>query len=92
MYILRLLAGKFGPICTEFPLTTFLAKILTRVPLNFQPKKKLRVNANFSTTQKKSKQSKFVFKSNFDSTMFSLTFFARDDMWKFVTKKHHGKL
>ena len=58
VYILRLLAGKFRPICTELPLTTFLAKIFTRVPLNFQPKKKLRVNANFSIPQKKSKQSK----------------------------------
>ena len=26
VYILRLLAGKFGPICTEFPLATLLAK------------------------------------------------------------------
>ena len=33
MYILRLLAGKFGSVCTEFPLTTFLLKFLTR-PVN----------------------------------------------------------
>ena len=27
------LAGKlFGPVCTEFPLTTFLVKFLTRPP------------------------------------------------------------
>lgn len=28
VYILRLLAGKLGPICIEFPLTTISAKIL----------------------------------------------------------------
>ena len=38
-YILRLLAGKFGPICTELPLSTFSAKILTRLPLKFPAKK-----------------------------------------------------
>ena len=38
-YILRLLAGKFGPICTEFPLSSFSAKILTRLPLKFPAKK-----------------------------------------------------
>ena len=31
IYTLRLLAGKFGAICTEFPLATFTAKILTRL-------------------------------------------------------------
>ena len=30
IYILRLLAGKSGTICTEFPLATLLAKILIR--------------------------------------------------------------
>ena len=34
VYILRLLAGKSGRICTEFPLATFSAKILTH-PLKF---------------------------------------------------------
>ena len=33
VYILRLLAGKSGPFCTEFPLATFSAKNLTRLPL-----------------------------------------------------------
>ena len=28
VYILRLLAGKLGPVCIEFPLTTISAKIL----------------------------------------------------------------
>ena len=60
-YILRLLAGKFGPICTEFPLSSFSAKILTRLPLKFPAKKiinsisckkKIEVNANFSTCKK----------------------------------------
>ena len=27
----EILAGKFGAICTEFPLATFTAKILTRL-------------------------------------------------------------
>ena len=31
VYILRLLAGKFGAICTEFPLATFSAKKLKRI-------------------------------------------------------------
>ena len=31
IYTLRLLAGKFVAICTEFPLATFTAKILTRL-------------------------------------------------------------
>ena len=35
VYILRLLAGKSGRICTEFPLATFSAKILTTHPLKF---------------------------------------------------------
>ena len=48
----RLLAGKFGPICTEFPLSSFSAKILTRLPLKFRAKKKIEVNANFSTCKK----------------------------------------
>ena len=30
IYILRLLAGKSGTICTEFPLATLLAEILIR--------------------------------------------------------------
>ena len=33
--LLRLLAGKSGRICTEFPLATFSAKILTTRPLKF---------------------------------------------------------
>ena len=44
MYILRLLAGKFGPICTEFPLTTFSAKILTKFSLKFPAKIKLDIS------------------------------------------------
>ena len=60
-FILRLLAGKFGPICTEFPLSSFSAKILIRLPLKFPAKKiinsisckkKIEVNANFSTCKK----------------------------------------
>ena len=38
VYILRLLAGKFGPICTEFPLTTFSTKILKGSNLKFSAK------------------------------------------------------
>ena len=32
VYILRLLAGKFGTICTEFPLKKFLPKNQTSFP------------------------------------------------------------
>ena len=38
VYTLRLLAGKFGPICTEFPLTTFSTKILKGSNLKFSAK------------------------------------------------------
>ena len=37
-YIPRLLAGKFGAICTEFPLTTFSTKKLNGFLLIFRPK------------------------------------------------------
>ena len=37
-YILRLLAGKFGAICTEFPLTTFWTKNSKWLPLKISAK------------------------------------------------------
>ena len=37
-YILRLLAGKFGTICTEFPLTTFSTKNSKWLPLKISAK------------------------------------------------------
>ena len=40
--LLRLLAGKFEPICTEFPPTTYSARILTRLPLLI-PAKKIKI-------------------------------------------------
>ena len=49
MYILRLLAGKFGPICTELSLTTFSAKILTKLPIKITTKK---LNATASRAKK----------------------------------------
>ena len=39
VYILRLLAGKFGAICTEFPLTTFSAKKFKRIRLQISRQK-----------------------------------------------------
>ena len=39
VYILRLLAGKFGAICTEFPLATFSAKKLKRIRLQISRQK-----------------------------------------------------
>ena len=80
-YILRLLAGKFGPICTEFPLSSFLAKILTRLPLKFRAKK-IEVNANFLTCKKNKHSSEnFIsFKRNSDSTMSSLAFLIYDSL------------
>ena len=60
VHILRLLAGKFGPICIEYPLATFWAKILTRLPSkNFPLKntasraKNRKVKANLSSLRKK---------------------------------------
>jgi len=41
--ILRLLAGKFEEICTAFPQTTFLTKILREHPLVFFPPKNLNI-------------------------------------------------
>ena len=41
--LLRLLAGKFGTICTAFPLTTFLANILIGSPLIFPVKSKFNI-------------------------------------------------
>ena len=38
VYTLRLLAGKFGTICTEFPLKKFLPKNQNRVLLVFSAK------------------------------------------------------
>ena len=38
VYILRLLAGKFGAICTEFPLATFSAKKLKTFVRKFPAK------------------------------------------------------
>ena len=35
---IRLLAGKFGAVCTEFSLATFSAKILKRLPLKITAK------------------------------------------------------
>ena len=47
VYILRLLAGKSGPFCTEFPLATFWANILKKLP--FKSPAKINFN-NISCT------------------------------------------
>ena len=47
VYILRLLAGKFGPICTEFPLTIFWTKILKEVHIKFSTNYINNISCNF---------------------------------------------
>ena len=44
VYILRLLAGKFGTICTEFPLKKFLPKKSNKVSFNVFRQKLLEQN------------------------------------------------
>ena len=44
-YILRLLAGKFGSICTEFPQTRFSAKNSKWLPLKFSAKKYVNITS-----------------------------------------------
>ena len=70
------MAGKFRPICTEFPLATFSAKILTRLPLKFPPK------YNSTTSRAKNRGFKkikrfskcFVSKKSWLSNLFLLDF------------------
>ena len=83
------MAGKFGPICTEFPLATISAKILTNLPFEFPAKKiikqhlvqnEIEANANLSSLGKNqnSLENSVPFLSfffNFDSMMSSLDFF-----------------
>ena len=105
VYILRLLAGKSGRICTGFPLATFSAKILSTHPLKFPAmnflnsiscKKKSWVNANYCLAL--SKKIIFVLR-NSESTksISSPEFFVHNSLHemhakKFLTKKHHDKL
>ena len=72
LYILRLLAGKFGQICTAFPLATFSAKYLKNgFPYNFPPKviwtwpraKKLKVKRQFVFLSVKNKIRKDILTS-----------------------------
>ena len=81
-YILRLLAGKFGPICTEFPLSTFSAKILTRLPLKFPAKKIINSISckKKNRTNQHSSENFISFKRNSDSTMSSLAFLIYDSL------------
>ena len=68
IYILRLLAGKFGPICIEFSPATFFGKNLNNASWKNARQKKLksisckkksrRVIVNFSFTLKKKKKIK----------------------------------
>lgn len=90
------MAGSSGPICTEFPMTTFSAKILTRHPLQKFPSKKLnsiscknnwRVIAIFSFTLKKKNSLESSFKETtsrhvyISLNRFILHFFARENLW-----------
>ena len=69
LYILSLLAGKFGKICTAFPLTTFLRKKLKRLPFRnfltqkFQWATITKIPAKKTITPPRTKR-KFVFSLN----------------------------
>ena len=99
VYILRLLAGKSGRICTEFPLATFSAKILTTRPLKFfchelfkqhLVQKKCWVKANYCLVLSKNY---FRFKKFWIDQIYLLTrvfrsqFLARDAYKKFFNEK-----
>ena len=66
-YILRLLAGKFGWICTEFPLATFSKQIFTSLPLNFSAKSEqnnisCKKNSDWAPNQRLLLEKKFLIK------------------------------
>ena len=83
-YILRLLAGKFSRICTEFPQGTFSTKNSKWLPLNFSACKKLSNSLSFQIALYNC--SYFVIKINFSikdsffEPFWSREFFAQDDM------------
>ena len=105
VYILRLLAGKSGRICTEFPLATFSAKNFINASFNISchelfkqhlVQKKSWVNANYCLAL--SWKIIFVLR-NSESTksISSPEFFVHNSLHemhakKFLTKKHHDKL
>ena len=84
-YILRLLAGKFGWICTEFPLATFSAKNWKWIPLNFSAKS---FNANYQ---------KILFSNNSLRQILLSEFFfflhkRISTHYYYFNNKQHGKL
>ena len=66
VYVLRLLAGKFGTICTEFPLKKFLPKNQTRCPLDFSAK-------NYSNNISCKKNYSICVKSNFSCKNYEIS-------------------
>ena len=91
IYMLRLLAGKFGPICIEFSPATFFGKNLNNASWKNARQKKIKKHlmqiVNFSFTLKKKKNQNHPESSV--SIFLRLNFLARD-VWKFQTKENHG--
>ena len=91
IYMLRLLAGKFGPICIEFSPATFFGKNLNNASWKNARQKKIKKHlmqiVNFSFTLKKKKNQNHLESSV--SIFLRLNFLARD-VWKFQTKENHG--
>ena len=91
IYMLRLSAGKFGPICIEFSPATFFGKNLNNASWKNARQKKIKKHlmqiVNFSFTLKKKKNQNHLESSV--SIFLRLNFLARD-VWKFQTKENHG--
>ena len=104
VYILRLLAGKSERICTEFPLATFSAKILTTHPLKFPAMNFLNSISCKNNVESTPIIASFLVKiifvlRNSESTksISSSEFFVHNSLHEmhtknFLTKKHHDKL
>ena len=91
IYMLRLLAGKFGPICIEFSPATFFGKNLNNASWKNARQKKIKKHlmqiVNFSFTLKKKKNQNHLESS---VSIFSRLNFLARDVWKFQTKENHG--
>ena len=91
IYMLRLLVGKFGPICIEFSPATFFGKNLNNASWKNARQKKIKKHlmqiVNFSFTLKKKKNQNHLESS---VSIFLRLYFLARDVWKFQTKENHG--
>ena len=89
----RLLAGKFGPICIEFSPAIFFGKNLNNASWKNARQKIIKKHlmqkiVEFSLSLSKRKKNQNHLESSV-SIFLRLNFLARD-VWKFQTKEHHG--